>query len=39
MCEKKKMLVTSVFFFSHNVLYPVKDNFDILINPLPDDKF
>ena len=22
--EKKKMLVTSIFFFSHNVLYPVK---------------
>ena len=30
--EKKKMpvLVTSIFFFSHNVFYPMKDNFDIL---------
>ena len=24
--EKKKMLVTSIFFFSHNVFYPMKDN-------------
>ena len=28
--EKKKMLVTSIFFFSHNVFYPMKDNFNIL---------
>ena len=28
--EKKKMLVTSIFFFSHNVFYPMKDNFKIL---------
>ena len=28
--EKKKMLITSIFFFSHNVFYPIKDNFNIL---------
>ena len=30
--EKKKMLVTSIFFFSHNVFYPMKDKFIILSN-------
>ena len=30
--EKKKMMVTSFFFFSHNVFYPMKDNFNILSN-------
>ena len=30
--EKKKMLVTSIFFFSHNVFYTMKDNFNILSN-------
>ena len=30
--EKKKMLVTSIFFFSHNVFYPMKDNFHVLNN-------
>ena len=30
--EKKKMLVNSIFFFTHNVLYPMKDNFNILNN-------
>ena len=30
--EKKKMLVTSIFFFSHNVFYPVKHNFNVLSN-------
>ena len=29
MWEKKKMLVTSIFFFSHNVFYHMKDNFNI----------
>ena len=29
---KKKMLVTSILFFSHNVFYPIKDNFIILSN-------
>ena len=24
------MLVTSIFFFSHNVFYPMKDNFNVL---------
>ena len=28
------MLVTSIFFFSHNVFYPIKDNFNILSNIL-----
>ena len=23
--EKEKMLLTSIFFFSHNVLYPLND--------------
>ena len=27
--EKKKMLVTSIFFFSHNVFYPVKVTFNL----------
>ena len=30
--EKKKMLVTSIFFFSHIVFYPMEDNFNILSN-------
>ena len=30
--EKKKMLVTSIFFFSHNVFYPMKHNFNVLSN-------
>ena len=30
--EKKKMLVTSIFFFSQNVYYPMKDNFNIMSN-------
>ena len=30
--EKKKMLVTSIFFFSHNVFYPIKDHFNGLSN-------
>ena len=30
--EKKKMLVISIFFFSHIVFYPLKDNFNILSN-------
>ena len=30
--EKKKMLVTNIFFFSHNVSYPMKDNFNNLSN-------
>ena len=25
LCEKKKMLVTSIFSFSHNVFYPIRD--------------
>ena len=32
MWEKKKMLVTSIFFFSHNVFYLMKHNFRILSN-------
>ena len=27
LCEKEKMLVTSIFSFSHSVFYPVKDKF------------
>ena len=27
--EKKKMLITSIFYFSNNVFYPVKDKFNI----------
>ena len=30
--EKKKMLVTSIFFFSSHVFYPMKNNFNILSN-------
>ena len=30
--EKKKMLVTSIFFFSHNIFYRMKDNFNVLSN-------
>ena len=30
--EKKKILVTSIFFFSHNVFYPMKDIFNVLSN-------
>ena len=30
--EKKKMLVTSIFFFSHNVFYSMKQNFNVLSN-------
>ena len=30
--ERKKMLVTSIFFFSHNVFYPMKDNLNVLSN-------
>ena len=29
MWEKEKMPVTSIFFFSHNVFYPLEDNFNI----------
>ena len=32
--EKMKMLVSSIFFFSHNVFYPMKDNFNVLSNIL-----
>ena len=28
--EKKKMLVTSIFFFSHYVFYPMKHQFNVL---------
>ena len=27
--EKKKMLLTSIFFFSHNVFYPMKHNSNV----------
>ena len=27
--EMKKILVTSIFFFSHNVFYPMKDNLNV----------
>ena len=30
--EKKKMLVTSIFCFSHDVFYPMKHNFNVLSN-------
>ena len=30
--KKKKMLVTSICFFSHNVFYPMKDNLNIMSN-------
>ena len=29
--EKEKMLVISIFFFSHNFFYPIKDKFHDLI--------
>ena len=29
---KKKMLATSIFFFSHNVFYPMKHNLNVLSN-------
>ena len=32
MWEKKRMLVTSIFFLFQNVFYPRKDNFNILSN-------
>ena len=28
--EKKKMLVTSIFFFSHSIFYPFKEEFHYL---------
>ena len=28
--EEKKMLVINIFFFSHNVFYPMKDSFNVL---------
>ena len=30
--QKNKMLVTSIFFFSHNVFFPMEDKFNILSN-------
>ena len=30
LCEKEKILVTSIFSFSHNVFYPCKDKFQFL---------
>ena len=30
--KKKKMLVTSIFSFSHNVFYPMKDKFNVMSN-------
>ena len=30
--QEKKMLVTSIFFFSHNVFYPMKHNLNMLSN-------
>ena len=30
--EKTKMLVTNIFFFFHNVFYPIRDNFNALSN-------
>ena len=30
--EKEKMLVTSIFFFSHNVSYPITYNFNVFSN-------
>ena len=31
MWKKKKMLVTSIFFFSHDIFYPSKTNFSFLV--------
>ena len=30
--EKKKMLVTRIFFFSRNVFYHMRDNFNVFSN-------
>ena len=29
---KEEILVTSIFFFSHSVFYPIKDNLNVLSN-------